>query len=296
MESLYQIRVQRRQEIEERQQRREARRDARRREDYTTLAAMRQESLLRAEQRRAGRGTAASMIAEHQAGSRDRRVSSVSYADLGVARHDGTRLRANSNDSDNRPLLDSAASISESMFRPDTSDSLGIHRRGRSSTSALSGMSGSDISDNDMDLPPFGRSGSDFEVVNMSRTESRSPSASREQTNGRSRGNSAAGSLSLDTADLGESRIPMYQPPSYDEGFEEAPPYTSPIEQRAPGLETAQPFQPDTARPTSSTGAPLLPEIGRLPSIRIAEATPIEPRGPLEFPTTVQESEQERRD
>ena len=43
--------------------------------------------------------------------SRNRRISSVSYADLGVARHDGSRLRADSTESDRRPLLDSAASI-----------------------------------------------------------------------------------------------------------------------------------------------------------------------------------------
>jgi hypothetical protein len=157
MESLYQIRVQRRREITEREERREARREARRREDYTTLATMRQESVWRAQQR--ATAGAAAMIAEHRAASRERRVSAVSYGDLGVARHDGTRLRTNSTDSDNRPLLDSAASMSESTVRPFTADSLSVHRRGRSGSSA-SAMSVSDVSDNDIDLPdlpPFGR-------------------------------------------------------------------------------------------------------------------------------------------
>lgn len=300
MESLYQIRVQRRREVEEREERRQARREARERQDYTALAAMRQESLWRAEQRRAGNGTAAALIADHQASSRDRRVSSVSYADLGVARHDGTRLRANSNDSDNRPLLDSAASISDSTVRPLTGDSLGVHQRGRSSTSALSLNSVSDISDNEMDLPPFGRSGDDFEVVNMSRPQSQSPS--RLPGHNRSRTNSAAAPpLSVDTADLGESRIPMYQPPAYDEGFEEAPPYTSPIDRRVHGLQRSHTESPrplsassESQRPVSASGAPMLPEIGRLPSIRIAEATPIEPRKPIDFPSTVTEDNQER--
>lgn len=293
MESLYQIRVQRRREITEREERREARRDARRREDYTTLAAMRQESVWRAQQRvTAG---AAAMIAEHRRNSRERRVSAVAYGDLGVARHDGTRLRANSTDSDNRPLLDSAASMSESTVRPITGDSLSVHRRGRSGSSATSHMSGSDVSDNEMDLPPFGRSGDDFEVVNMSRTHSRDPSATRNSVDNRSRAGSSAGPLTLDTADLGESRIPMYQPPAYEEGFEEAPPYTSPVDRQIPGFQRTRSTPSETPRPLSATGAPMLPEIGRLPSIRIAAATPIEPRGPApEFPSTVPESNEER--
>jgi len=43
--------------------------------------------------------------------ARDRRVSEVSYADLGTARHDGSRLRAASVESDQAPLLDGAASF-----------------------------------------------------------------------------------------------------------------------------------------------------------------------------------------
>ena len=150
-----------------------------------------------------------------------------------------------------------------------------------------------------MELPPFGRSGGDFEVVNHSLSQSRSPSATRGSTHNRSRTNSAAGPLTLDTADVGESRIPLHQPPGYDEGFEEAPPYTSPVDrQQIPGFQRPQPLQPvqtEGLRPLSASGAPMLPEIGRLPSIRIAEATPIEPRGPTpNFPPTVHESNKNR--
>ena len=87
----------------------------------------------------------------------------------------------------------------------------------------------------------------------------------------------------------------MYQPPAYEEGFEEAPPYTSPVDRQIPGFQRERTQQSDTLRPQSATGAPLLPEIGRLPSIRIAEATPIEPRGPTpDFPPTVNEGNEAR--
>lgn len=295
MESLYQIRLQRRREIAEREERRQARREARARGDIAALSQMRQEALLRAEERDIT--GAAAMIAEHQAHSRERRVSSVSYADLGVARHDGTRIRANSSDSDHRPLLGSAASISGDTIRPwATSDSLSVHRRGRSGSSATSALSGSDMSDNEMDMPPFGRSGSDFEIVTLNQGHSRQGSRAHSPANSRSRAGSAARPErpSVDTADLGDSRIPVHSPPAYDgEGFEEAPPYTSPVETRAP--EPQRLTRPEHQRSVSATGAPLLPEIGRLPSIRIAEATPIEPRPRFEFPAPVRESEERAR-
>ena len=297
MESLYQIRLQRRREIAEREERRQARREARARGDIAALSQMRQEALLRAEERDIT--GAAAMIAEHQAHSRERerRVSSVSYADLGVARHDGTRIRANSSDSDHRPLLGSAASISGDTIRPwATGDSLSVHRRGRSGSSAASALSGSDMSDNEVDLPPFGRAGSDFEIVTLNQDHSRHGSRSHSPAHSRSRAGSAARPErpSVDTADLGDSRIPVNSPPAYDgEGFEEAPPYTSPVETRAP--ESQRLARPEHHRSVSATGAPLLPEIGRLPSIRIAEATPIEPRPRFEFPAPVRESAESER-
>ena len=280
MESLYQIRLQRRQEIAERDARRQRRREARARNDYAELQRIRQESLLANEQREiAG---AAAMIAEHQANPRERRVSSVSYAELGVARHDGTRIRGNSTDSE-RPLLDSAASISGgASIRPWSTQSLGAHQRGRSASSVMS------LSDNgsDMEMPPFGRAGSDYEVVTLNQAHSRNGSGIHTPAGTRSRASSnTAGRPSLDTIDIGESRIPAYEPPSYDgAGFEEAPPYTSPVRERNPQLP-----RPPSIRTTTPTGAPLLPEIGRLPSIRIADATPIEPRAQVEFPPTVRE-------
>lgn len=67
---------------------------------------------------------------------RQRAVPSVSYADLGVARHDGTRIRANSNESERMGLLSDAASIAVSA-RSDARSSR-LHRREPSAISLVS--------------------------------------------------------------------------------------------------------------------------------------------------------------
>ena len=291
MESLYQIRLQRRREIAEREQRRRERREARARGDYVTLERLRQESALRAEERDIS--GAAAMIQEHQSRSRDRRVSSVSYAELGVARHDGTRIRANSSESE-RPLLDSAASIGGGTIRPwSTHDSASIrsHLRDRSASSVIS------VSDNDSEInivPPFGRAGSDYEVVSMNQPHSRNTSHNHTPLVSRSRASSNTGPVRpvVDTSiDVGEAQIPSAEPPSYDSaGFEEAPAYTSPTRER----NSAPQLRPDPRRMFSDSGAPVLPDIGRLPSIRIADATPIESGTDISWPETVPESRLER--
>lgn len=283
MESLYQIRVQRREEVAAREDRRQRRREARARGDHAELQRVGHESLLAAEQRQISGAVA--MIAEHQGQTQDRRVSSVSYAELGVARHDGTRIRANSNESD-RPLLDSAASMGGSIRPWRTQDSLNAHRRDRSASSV---MSASDVSDNEMEMPPFGRAGSDYEVVTLNTAHSRNTSHTHTPVGTRSRASSNTGPVrpSIDTGstDLGEEPIPDVEPPTYDGRFEDAPPYTSPIRERA--LDPSRP--PHHERTYSQTGAPLLPPISRLPSIRIADATPLERQAPFEFPATVRE-------
>ena len=294
MESLYQIRLHRRREIADREARRQERRDARARGDLVALQRLRQESMLRAEER--DLTSTSAMIVEHTSRSRDRRVSSVSYADLGVARHDGTRLRANSNES-NRPLLDSGASIGSGSIRPwSTEDSISLrtHWRNRSASSVLS------LSDTEteVDMPPFGRAGSDFEVVTLNQTHSRNTSrnftpmatrsrASSNTTPTRPSSNSGPTRPSVDTGiDLGEAHIPSSEPPSYDSaGFEEAPPYTSPVQERAP--------QKRCEPQRSSSGAPILPDIGRLPSIHIANPTPVEQQRDFDWPDAVPENGEE---
>ncbi|RDW81322.1 uncharacterized protein DSM5745_04879 [Aspergillus mulundensis] len=142
MESLYQIRLQRRQEIADREARRRERREARERGDSLRLEQLRVESRrARANSRESVNGnttsvSAATALAEAQSRGRDRRISSVTYADVGYVRHDGSRLRASSRDSDSRPLLNDAAGMSEG---PDRSSGLiSVHSRGESYSSALS--------------------------------------------------------------------------------------------------------------------------------------------------------------
>nr|POE77730.1 hypothetical protein CFP56_09373 [Quercus suber] len=275
MEDLYQIRLQRRTEIAAREDRRNRRREARIRGDFAEVDRIRQEGMLAAQQREVS--GAAAMILEHQGRSRSRRVSSVSYADLGVARHDGTRIRANSSESD-RPLLDSAASMSGgvSLRQWSTHGSLTpYHNRGQSTTSV-----NSTLSHDSTEFPPFGRAGSDFEVVNLNAGHSRHSS----QAASRSRASSNITTPSIDTADLGEERIPDVEPPSYDgAGFEDAPPYTSPVSPISSALRQ-QHQDPRESQPV--TGAPTLSIISRLPSIHIAAATPIDAHPSMEFPSS----------
>lgn len=318
MESLFQIRQARREQQAarrsdrvEREDRRRLRREARARGDTATVEDLRRQSR-RARYEAPTPGFAGGqnpevMMAEHQSRERGRRISSVAYAELGVARHDGSRVRSDSANSDNRPLLDSAAgmgggsrSISALSSRP-RSGSQGIYGTSGQhiSTSSLSRFvtphSNSELSDSDMD-----RSSGDFEVVH---TPYESLPHSRERSRTASR-------LRLDSTDLGERSLSRHrgsgsvestgmlvdaqQPPTYDN--------LSPILDRSP--EDVQPHSyahpiPSAQAQTSvgnqaqhrqleddrgdappyespvRTGAPRLPAFSRLPSIRITPFSPL---------------------
>ncbi|KAJ4383847.1 hypothetical protein N0V86_000690 [Didymella sp. IMI 355093] len=250
MESLYQIRLARRAEAADREARRQARREARARGDTIALSEIRR----RAEEA-ADLSVSQMLIAEHQSRNRDRRVSSVAYGDLGVARHDGTRVRANSHDSDNRPLLDNAASISGISGRSrgltnQSTNTLDTHHRGLSVTS---------IARSSVDS----RASNEFEF----------PQA--EQTRSNSSNDIASNGLQTVLSDQDRSRsasrsrgatpspeVPAEEAPAY----EDPPDYTSPVERRAPQL-------------------PRLPTLERLPSIRVVttEPTPIDPNPQSSF-------------
>ncbi|KAJ6788854.1 hypothetical protein PWT90_09287 [Aphanocladium album] len=133
MEALYQIRNLRRQQIVEREQRRVEREEARARNDTTALAEIRQRSRAAREEINASNEVISELRgdASRAQGQRLRSVSTVSYGDLGVARHDGSRVRASSNDSERMGLLADAASIGEN--RPESR-----HSRNRSVSSFVS--------------------------------------------------------------------------------------------------------------------------------------------------------------
>jgi hypothetical protein len=135
MDALYQIRLARRRQIAEREERRQRRRDARERNDHVALEALRRE-------RQGGASSAADEVEELRRehsrlkATRQRAVSSVSYHDVGIARADGTRIRANSTESERIGLLSDAASIAASANS--TGPGSLFHRRDRSASSALS--------------------------------------------------------------------------------------------------------------------------------------------------------------
>ncbi|EGP87830.1 unnamed protein product [Zymoseptoria tritici ST99CH_3D7] len=294
MESLYQIRVQRRQEIEEREERARRRREARARGDEEELERIRQERILASERRQ--REGAAAMIAEHQlaASTREARASSVAYADIGLARHDGTRIRANSSDSQ-RPLLDSAASIyggGGASLRPtSTRDTYSTQHPNLSRGSFVSAMSTNnhDAGDQDFENVPLGAPGSSPHAMPGYSRRRASTQLSTVWTpevdvvsEASSRRDSRDG-----TGDMGDAAMPnINEPPSYDYGQhlqqqlgEEAPPYSSPVEPRPEG----QPWRPETdttqgdrqhnrdsaAPSTTASGAPLLPTIERSATFRL---------------------------
>lgn len=142
--AIYRVQQTRRRELEERAERRRARRAALEAQDYREVARLDRAAAL-ARQRaqntsttsvgqdsqasgRSGRsgsdanslgavieglepGSGALLAELQQIRSRGRRVSSVTYADIGTQRHDGSRLRAHSIEDDSQPLLDSAATM-----------------------------------------------------------------------------------------------------------------------------------------------------------------------------------------
>ena len=115
METMYQIRLARRTLNAEREERRRLTEEARERGDLVALEE------LRARRQAQREDTTIDDLRETQGQIRTRReraVSSVSYHDLGVARHDGSRIRANSTESERVGLLSDAASIAVSTRSP----------------------------------------------------------------------------------------------------------------------------------------------------------------------------------
>lgn len=233
MSALYQIRLARRRQIAEREERREERRLARERQDHRALADIRTRARIASEQ---AHREVDELRETHDAvkQSRTRAVSSVSYADVGLVRADGTRLRANSNESERMGLLSDAGSIALSTRESRPSSSSLQHRRAPSSQSVLS------IDTVGSNHAARSRSGSPGQQpTGHSRASSRDHLSESYSMATVPRPGSAisqrAGS-SPELIDPAEADMEMMPPPGYDDvSLEETDPPAGGSQQREPG-------------------------------------------------------------
>jgi hypothetical protein len=197
MEALYQVRLARRRENEEREERRRLRREARERGDFVALREI--QARARASSSASAGRTVEELRAEHERikKERQRAVSSVSYADLGVARHDGTRIRANSVESEREGLLGDAASFAATS---------NYHRRERSASSVLS----IDSMNSDLPSPGFTRSRAN------SRGESSLRRISTSHTHNEDTSGSNEGRAGSSPEIISHDDIPLHDPPGYE--------------------------------------------------------------------------------
>lgn len=233
MEALYQVRLARRRENEEREERRRLRREARERGDYVALREI--QARARASSSASAGRSVEELRAEHDRIKKERQrvVSSVSYADLGVARHDGTRLRANSEESERTGLLGDAASIAASSH---------YHRRDRSASSVLS----IDTMNSDLPSPGLTRSRGNSRA---SRPESPLRRMSvQSQTEGTSTENGRAGSS---PEIIEHEDFPPHSPPGYENI----------------SLDTPRDEHPHHAEPPPDYASPVMARGGQFPAI-----------------------------
>ena len=210
MEALYQIRAARRRQIADREDRRRLRREAREAGNLSILGELRDRARGEAER---NVQEIDDLRQEHERirDTRQRAVSSVSYADLGVARADGTRLRANSMESERMGLLSDAASIAASG-PPETL----YHRRERSASSAALSIDTFRSNEPTPESPALTTVGSQFSLISAGRA--RSATNSGANTPRISAVSTRAGSspeiIEAEDGDLGNTAMP---PPGYDE-------------------------------------------------------------------------------
>ncbi|PHH92478.1 hypothetical protein CDD83_7226 [Cordyceps sp. RAO-2017] len=133
MQALYQVRLAGQRRVAQMEDIRRQRHEARRQNDTEALAELGARSRAASD---AGELDDLRREVTRIQETRQRSVSRVSYAELGVARHDGTRIRANSNESERMGLLSDAASIAISSQSRLPSPEL--HRRQRSTSSLVS--------------------------------------------------------------------------------------------------------------------------------------------------------------
>ncbi|KAK3355987.1 hypothetical protein B0H65DRAFT_64946 [Neurospora tetraspora] len=233
MEALYQIRVARRRANQEREERRRLRQEARQTHNTAALRQIREQARVQTT-----RNTEELEVLREEHNRirelRSRATSSVQYADLGVARADGTRIRANSTESERVGLLSDAASMSVSQQggRPTSSTSAAHHRRGSSSLSVDTSRLGDQFLDSPAIATPLTGAGgsSTFSIVTRNSHE-RGRSISRSRANSAAntpRAGSSPEMIDADDADLGAVNMPP--PPGYEDvRLDDLTPFRSPV-------------------------------------------------------------------
>lgn len=270
MEALYQIRVARRRANQEREERRRLRQEARQTHNTAALRQIREQARVQTTRNTEELET---LREEHNRirELRSRATSSVQYADLGVARADGTRIRANSTESERVGLLSDAASMAASQQggRPSTSAAT-HHRRGSSSLSIDTSRLGDNFLDSPAIATPLTGAGgsSTFSIVTRNSHE-RGRSISRSRANSSAntpRAGSSPEMIDADDADLGAVNMPP--PPGYEDvRLDDLTPFRSPVASAAvsgrnsPTSLTPLPYnEPPPEYPGPSPGLPPLTE------------------------------------
>ncbi len=272
METMYQIRRARRQLNVDREERRRLTQEARERGDTVALEE------LRARRRAENEDTTIEELRGTQGlirTRRDRAVSSVSYHDLGIARHDGSRIRANSTESERIGLLSDAASIALSTRSPSAMSSHRVSDTGSIAVDTHSPLA-----------PSHHRMRSVSSVLSLDNNGDVSPrsGATTPQLGGGYHTRAGSSPEIVTEADLGDSDMP---PPDYEDVtlddvrsgattpmFHEPPPDYSSHDRRNRDNESgdlASPTDDDRSRRSSHRSSRGVGGAPQLPSLRIRE-------------------------
>jgi hypothetical protein len=228
MSTLYQIREARRRAQIEREEHRRQREEAAARNDSAALRELRANRPRGNSNREQIREMREEV--ERIKENRQRSVSSVSYAGLGITHHDGSRVRANSNESERMGLLSDAASMAATS-RAGASSPQPSHLRGRSASSIIS---------LDSDMPSPG----------LTRTNGSGSNTPRASIGGTRAGSSPE----LVEADLGDE---IMRPPEYEDVPLDGDDRGSPFDRSTTPLHEPPPDYPGPYRSNSQTSAHL---------------------------------------
>jgi hypothetical protein len=213
MSTLYQVRLARSRQNEEHTEYRQLRREARQRDGTSEAEGLRRQAREAREASQRHAQEVEELRREHERikNTRQRAVSSVSYDGLGVARADGTRIRANSIESERMGLLSDAASIAPSARSVSGGGPSFLHQRVASV--------GSVISLDDERSPPATPNpnidGSSYSIASLGRARSRSRGNSAGHTTPRA--GSSPEMIYAEEADIGEADMPLHPPPGYED-------------------------------------------------------------------------------